>query len=75
MKVHIERNTLQLELIQYRKNVDFIHVYFCKAMDSMQYRPPDAYQNVSNTNQFPHCHFWTVMQDSSYLIVTPFLTV
>ena len=26
MKVYIERNNLQLELIRYRKNVDFIHV-------------------------------------------------
>ena len=27
-------------------------LYFCKATDSMQYHPPNAYQEVSNTNQF-----------------------
>ena len=42
-KVYIERNNWQLELIRYRKNVDFIHVYFCEATDSMQYHPPTAY--------------------------------
>ena len=52
IKVYIERNNSQLELIQYRDNVDFIHVYFCEATDSMQYRPPNAYQEVSNTNHF-----------------------
>ena len=52
MKVYIERNNLQLELIRYGKNVDFIHVYFCEAIDSMQYRPPNAYREVSNTNHF-----------------------
>ena len=36
MKVCIERNNLQLELIRYRKKiVDFIHVYFVEATDSM----------------------------------------
>ena len=36
------------------KNVNFIHVYFCEATDSKQYRPPNAYiyQEVSNTNHF-----------------------
>ena len=35
MKVYMERNNLQLELIRYSKsNVDFIHGYFCKATDS-----------------------------------------
>ena len=28
VKVFIEKNNLQLELIQYRQNVYFIHVYF-----------------------------------------------
>ena len=32
------------------KNVDFIHLYFCEATDSVQYRPPIAYQDVSSTN-------------------------
>ena len=36
MRVYMERNNLQVELIRYRKNVDFIHVYFCEATDSMQ---------------------------------------
>ena len=40
--VYIARNNLQLEFIRYRKNVEFIHVYFCEAADSMQYRPPNA---------------------------------
>ena len=34
------------------KNFDFIYVYFCKATDSMQYRIPNEYQEVSNTNHF-----------------------
>ena len=38
---------MQVELIQYRKNIDFIHVYFCESMDSMQYRPPNTNQEVS----------------------------
>ena len=38
-------------------NVDFIHVYFYEATDAIQYRPPNAYQDVSNTNLFDHCHF------------------
>ena len=44
MKVYIEMNNLQVELIGFRKkNIDFIHVYFREAMDSMQYRPPNAH--------------------------------
>ena len=35
MKLYIKRNNLQLELIRYHKNVDFIHISFCEAMDSM----------------------------------------
>ena len=50
MTVYIERNNLQVEFILYHKNVDFIHVYFCEATDSMQYRPPNANQEVSNTS-------------------------
>ena len=30
----------------------FIHVHFCEAMDSMQYRPSKTNQEVSNTNHF-----------------------
>ena len=53
MKVDIERNKLQLEFIRYRKkNVDFIHVYDCVASDSIKYRSPNAYHDVSNTNHF-----------------------
>ena len=49
MKVYmyIEKNNLQLDVV---KNVDFIHVYFCKAKDTMQYIPPNTYQEVLNTN-------------------------
>ena len=43
LKVYIKRNNLQLEL----QNVDFI-----QRMDSIQYHPPNAYQEVSNTNHF-----------------------
>ena len=32
--------------------VYFIHVYFCEAMDSMQYRPPNTKQDVSNATRF-----------------------
>ena len=34
------------------ENVDLIHVYVCEATDSMQYRPPNAIQEVSNTHHF-----------------------
>ena len=34
-----------------------------------------AYQHVSNTNQFDHCHFWTVIGDSNSLLFNLFLTV
>ena len=50
MKVYIERNNLQVELIRCHKNVDFIHIYFCEATDSMIYRPTNASHEVSNTN-------------------------
>ena len=33
-------------------NIYFIHVFFGKARNSMQYRPPNPNQEVSNTNQF-----------------------
>ena len=29
-----------------------IHVYFCEAMDSMQYRPTKANQEVTNPNHY-----------------------
>ena len=50
--MYIERNKLHVELIRYRKIVYFICVYFCEAMDVMQYRPPKANYDVSNTNHF-----------------------
>ena len=49
IKVYIERNNLQVELMRYHKSVDFIHVYFCVAPDSMEYRPPDAYTRMFRT--------------------------
>ena len=52
MKVYIERNNEEVELIRYRKHVDFVHVYFCEATDSMQYRPRNLNHVFSNTN---HC--------------------
>ena len=34
MKVYIERNNMQVELIRFRKkNVDFIHFYVCESSD------------------------------------------
>ena len=43
MKMYIERNNMQVELIRFRKkNTDFIHVYFSKGMNTMQYRSPNA---------------------------------
>ena len=30
--MYIERTNLQIELIRYRKNVDFVHIYFCEAV-------------------------------------------
>ena len=38
--MYIERNNLQVELIWYSKNVDFIHVIFVKRR--IQYRPPNV---------------------------------
>ena len=38
MKVYIKRNNLQVEF----KKIDFIHVYFCEARNSIQYRTPNA---------------------------------
>ena len=35
MKVYIERNNIQVELIRFRKNIDFIHVYVCESRNSM----------------------------------------
>ena len=32
-------------------NVDFIHVYFCEATDSMQYRSPNEYQACSSEHK------------------------
>ena len=52
MKVNIERNNLQLEVIRYRSKVDFIHIYVCEATDSMQYRSPKGFQEVSSANHF-----------------------
>ena len=37
---------MQLEIIRYSKKIDFIHVYFCEVSNSMQYRPPNACQEV-----------------------------
>ena len=31
MKMYIERNNMQVELIRFRKNIDFIHVYVCES--------------------------------------------
>ena len=43
---------------QYNESVwYFIQVYFCKATDSMQYRPTNANQDVSNTKPLRLC-FW-----------------
>ena len=51
---------MQVELIQYRKQMlTLFHVNFCEAMDSMQLRPPNANQEVSNTT-----HFLIVYADS-----------
>ena len=43
-KVFIERNNLQLELIRYRKTVDFIPVYFCEATDSLTERIAGSFE-------------------------------
>ena len=43
----------------------YIHIYFCKATDSMQYRPPNANQGVSNTK-----HFGSVSDSLCRLAVT-----
>ena len=48
MKVYIERNNLQVDLIRYSKNVDLFLCYFCEATDSMQYRPPNVNAFLNN---------------------------
>ena len=50
--MYTEKNNLQVELIDGVKNVDFIHVYFCEATASMQYRPLNANQEVSTRKHF-----------------------
>ena len=35
MKVYIERNKMQVELIRFRKNIDSIHVYVCESRNPM----------------------------------------
>ena len=42
MKVYIERNSTPVELIRFRRNIDFIDVYFHEARNSMEYRPPNV---------------------------------
>ena len=49
MKVYIERNNLQLESIRYSKN---ILTLFTFTLANGRIRPPIAYQEVSNTNNF-----------------------
>ena len=34
MKLYNESNNIQVELIRFRKNIDFIRVYFCESMKS-----------------------------------------
>ena len=47
MKVYLERNYLQVESIcDTVKNVDFIHVYFFEAPNSMQFHPPCGHLKV-----------------------------
>ena len=51
-KMHIEKTTCDQNEYDTVKGVDFIHVYFCEAANSMQYRQPNSYQEVSNPNNF-----------------------
>ncbi len=54
MKVYIERNNIQVELIRFRKNSDFINVYVCKAKEFTNHSMFTAYSldgsNWSRTN-------------------------
>ena len=43
MKVYIERNNIQVELIRFSKNIDFIHVYVCEARDFANHSMFTAY--------------------------------
>ena len=52
MKVYIERNNVQVELIRFRNKYRLYSRLLCEATVSMQYRPPNANQEVSNTNHF-----------------------
>ena len=42
---HADKRIINIMLV-------FIHVYICEVMDSMQYRPPNENQEVSNTKHF-----------------------
>ena len=42
MKMYIEWNKVQVELIRFRKNLNFIHVHFCESINTIQYRSPNA---------------------------------
>ena len=65
MKVYIERNSIQVELIQFRKNIDFIHV--CEARTSMEYRPPSC-QTVSIVTE--HNGWWSHLADIVHTFTT-----
>ena len=56
IKVHIERNNMQVELIRFRKSIAFIHVYFCEAKNST--RPACLHwESHYNISMFDSNHF------------------
>ena len=57
MKVYIERNNIQVELIRFRKNIDFIHVYVCEARGLAIHGMFTAYslpESDSSTPRYAH---------------------
>ena len=58
IKVYIERSNMQVEIIRFRKNIAFIHVYFCEARNSTRpacLRLESRYKyniNLFNSNHF-----------------------
>ena len=58
MKVYIERNKMQLEVISYSKTVDFIHVlaYSLRSDGFNAISPTERTSGSFEHNHFGHCH-------------------
>ena len=85
MKVYIERNNVQVELIRFRKNINFIHVCFCEARNfatDAKFTHGKPFQHmfvpghtVRIESRYNKCLFDKRQFDSNLLLFTPFLMV